>query len=212
VHDIAGMGVVERLAEIGSELGHVAVGEFAGQAQIAQRGSLHELADEVGMAAVLAELIERDDAGMIEARRSLGLAQDPPSDVSRDLEHLDRDGTLKSLVPGPVHGAEAPRAEALLDPEAIENQCAHHSLFRFDGRWGAPAGAQALLQRKGAARVTLHTSRLTRDQRETRLWTSSTRTQHSPPRQAMRRNAAAGASHRARRGSRSCCAAGSPSA
>jgi hypothetical protein len=166
VDDVAGVSVVERLAEVGPELGDVAVGELAGHAQLAQRYPLHELADEVGMAPVLAELIQGDDPGMVEARRCLRLAQDAPSHVSGDIEHLDRNRALQALVPSPVHGAETPRAEALLYPKAVEDQRAHHSSFRFDGWRALPAAPQALLQREGAVEMTLHTSRLTRDQRE----------------------------------------------
>ena len=85
-------------------------------------GAVDQLADQVGPAILLAELVERDDAAVVEPGRGLGLAQDPGPGLGAGIDHLDRDVALEPAVPGAVDGAEAAAAEPLLDPETIEYQ------------------------------------------------------------------------------------------
>ena len=76
------MGVVERLAEIGADLADLAVAERAVAVELGERVAVDQLGDEQGVAVLLPHLVEGDDAGVVEPRRRLGLAQhpaDPPS-------------------------------------------------------------------------------------------------------------------------------------
>ena len=107
------MGVGECLAQLGAELGDVAVRELAVGRQLVERGALDQLADEVSAAVALPQLVQRHDAGMVEPRRRLGLAQHPPSGAPAGLDHLDRDGALETLVEAAVDGARIrPRRSA----------------------------------------------------------------------------------------------------
>ena len=76
MHDAAGVGVGERLAEVGADLADVAVAERAAGAQLRQRLAGNQLGDQQRAPVVLAELVERDDPGVVEPRGGLGLAQD----------------------------------------------------------------------------------------------------------------------------------------
>ena len=75
--DAGRVGVGERGAELGADLGDVAVAELAPGGELAQVRALDELADEVGAAVLLAELVEGDDARVVEAGGGVRLAQDP---------------------------------------------------------------------------------------------------------------------------------------
>ena len=127
VDDAARVGVVERLAEIGADLADLAVAELALVGEPGQGRALDQLADQQGVAVLLAELVEGDDAGMVEPGRGLGLAQDPPAGLAALLDRLDRDRALEAAVPGLVDDAEAAAADAALDQEAVEHQGADQS-------------------------------------------------------------------------------------
>ena len=124
---------------------HVAVGDPARSRQLVERLALDQLADQVGVAAVLAELVERDDPAVVEPRRRLGLAQHPAARLAADLDHLDRDVALEALVPGAVDGAEAPGAEPLEQREPAENRVLTHraSCFATPGRRSCPPRARS---------------------------------------------------------------------
>ena len=77
VHDAARVGVRRARAEVGRCVADVAVGELALALALGQRALLDQLADQVGALAVLAQLVEGHDAGMVEPRDGLRLAQDP---------------------------------------------------------------------------------------------------------------------------------------
>ncbi len=129
VDDAARVGVVERLAEVGADLADFAVGELAGVGEAGQGRALDQLADQQRVAVLLAELVEGDDAGMVEPGRGLGLAQDPPAGLALLLDRLDRDRALEATVPGLVDDAEAAAADAALDQEAVENEGTDQSSF-----------------------------------------------------------------------------------
>jgi hypothetical protein len=78
VDDPVGVGVGERVAQVGADLGHVAIREPALRGQLVDGGPLHELADEEGVTISLPELVQGDDSRMTEAGGRLGLAQDAP--------------------------------------------------------------------------------------------------------------------------------------
>ena len=89
-------------------------------AELVEGRALDELGDEQGAAVLLAHLVEGDDAGMVEARRRLRLAQHAAAAGSAaGVDRLDRDRALQAAVPGLVDGAEAAAADAALDQEAV---------------------------------------------------------------------------------------------
>ena len=139
VDDPARVGMVEGLAEIGADLADLAVGELAGVGEPGQGRALDQLGDEQGVAVLLAHLIEGDDAGMVEPRRGLGLAQHPPSRLAALLDRLDRDRTLEATVPGLVDDAEPAAADAALDQEAVEHERTDQSSFYFASQGLSPA-------------------------------------------------------------------------
>ncbi len=122
VHDAARVGVVERLAEVGADLADLAVAERPLAGQAGEGRALDQLGDEQRVAVLLAHLIQRDDARMVEPGRRLCLAQHPPAGLAARLDRLDRDGPLEPPVPGLVDDAEAAAADAALDQKAVEHE------------------------------------------------------------------------------------------
>ena len=129
VDDAARVGVVERLAEVGADLADLAVAERAVVGEPGQGRALDQLGDEQGVAVLLAHLVEGDDAGVVEPRRRLGLAQHPPPGLAALLDRLDRDRALEAAVPGLVDDAEAAAADAALDQEAVEYEGTDQSSY-----------------------------------------------------------------------------------
>ena len=83
VDDAALVRVREAVAEIGRDLGHVAVAEPASARRRARVVARDELGHEDRPSIALAELVERDDRRMVEARGGLGLAQRRGRDPGR---------------------------------------------------------------------------------------------------------------------------------
>ena len=133
VDDAARVGVVERLAEVGADLADLAVGELTGGGEAGQGRALDQLGDEQGVAVLLSHLVEGDDAGMVEPRGGLGLAQDAAAGLPPLLDRLDRHRALEAAVPGLVDDAEAAATDAALDQEAVEHQGADHRSPNFAG-------------------------------------------------------------------------------
>ena len=114
VDDAALVGVAERVAEVLADLGDVAVGDGALARGAVERLSLDELGDEEGVAVALAQLVQRDDRRVVEARRRLGLAQDAIG--ARGLDLLDRDLALEALVEGLDRRCPSRRSRFALRP------------------------------------------------------------------------------------------------
>jgi hypothetical protein len=123
VDQAAGVGGVERAGH----LGHDGQGPGRGQAALApQQGRQVHPVDvahgDVEQPAVLAGLVDRDDAGMVDAGRDPRLAQEPPAEhvVGGQLgrEHLERDPAVEAQLHRPVDLAHAPAPQAGLDPVA----------------------------------------------------------------------------------------------
>ena len=143
VDDAARVGVVERLAEIGADLSDLAVAELAGAGKPRQRRALDQLGDQQGVAVLLAHLVERDDARMVEPGGGLRLAQHAATGLATLLDRLDRHRPLESAVPGLVDNAEAAAADAALDEEAVEDQRTDQSPYDFGVSAVPPALGQA---------------------------------------------------------------------
>src|SRR5215211_9259639 len=115
--DPAFVRVGKRLAHVGAEFGDLTVRQAPTSRQLRERRSLDQLADQQSSPILGPELIERDDARMVETRGGLRLARDASGIRASDLLH--RDLALKPLVERPVDGSHATRADALEEPEAI---------------------------------------------------------------------------------------------
>jgi hypothetical protein len=72
------VGVVQRVGQPRGHLGRLAEGRPAGGEQVGQRDPLDELADEVGGAVVLADLVNRDDGRAPQLGRAARGAQEAP--------------------------------------------------------------------------------------------------------------------------------------
>ena len=70
------VGVLQSVGEAGDQLGRLAEARPAGGQQVGQRHALDEVADEVGGAVVLADLVDRDDRRMAQLGGAAGLAQE----------------------------------------------------------------------------------------------------------------------------------------
>src|SRR5689334_14714387 len=123
--------MVESLAEVGADLADLAVAEGGVAIESRQARAVDELGGHQRVAVFLAELVKGDDAGMVEPRGGLGLAQDAVGVGRGGLDRLDRDGALQSPIPGLVDGAEAASADAALDQEAVEDERADHCTPRL---------------------------------------------------------------------------------
>ena len=98
-----------------ADLGVVLVGrQSLGEA--AARDQLH---GEVLLAVVLADLVDRHDAGVVEQGDGLGLVLEPAQLVvageHAGLDHLEGDGPVEADLPGLVDDAHAAAAQLLVD-------------------------------------------------------------------------------------------------
>ena len=114
----------------------------------ADRLAVHVAHDEVDQPLALADRVDRDDVGMGQPRRRLGLAGEPLADVLLEgelgREDLDRDAALEPLVAGPVHHAHPAAADLALDgvgvPQRLGEAC-RAAAYRPSRSWAvAPLG------------------------------------------------------------------------
>ena len=86
---------------------------------LAEVGPLDQLHAEVALAVVVADLVNRDDAGMIQQCHSLGLVLEPTQlplvGQHACLDHLERDGPVEAELPGLVDHAHAAPAKLFLN-------------------------------------------------------------------------------------------------
>ena len=112
-------GVVHRLGRLGQQRrGGPRVVAVGGQAvgEVAAGDQLH---GEVALAVVLAHLVDRHDAGVVEQRHRLGLVLEPPQLVvagqDAGADHLEGDGAVEADLAGAVDDAHAAAAELGVD-------------------------------------------------------------------------------------------------
>jgi hypothetical protein len=122
VDHTAGVGVVERLAQIGPDLPDLAVAEASLPGPARQRVAVDQLGDEQRVAVFFADLIEGHDPRVVEAGGGLGLAQHPSLLGAAGVDRLDRDRPLEPAVPGLIDDAEPATADPALDQETVEDQ------------------------------------------------------------------------------------------
>ena len=110
--------------------------------------ALHQLRDDVGLPVVLADIVDRDDVGMIERGERPGFLLEPlpAHGIARDVrrQDLDGDGPVQPLIARPPDFAHAAFAEL------IENFVA--------AQFAAGHGALVILRRRGPLKIggTLH--------------------------------------------------------
>ena len=129
VDDAARVGVVHRLGDLPHERGRAAAaGAARRRGPSGQARPVDEAHAEVVLPVVLADLVDRHDAGMVEVGRGLGLGAEP-----RDVglvgelpgqDHLEGDGPVEAQLPGLVddaHAAAGDLAKQLVVAEATEH-------------------------------------------------------------------------------------------
>ena len=116
------MGVGERRAEVGPQLGDLAVGELPARGEASHVRALDQLGHQVRAAALATELVEGDDARVVEPGRGVGLAHDSLDRLA--LDGLDGDRAAEPLVPGAVDYAVPTAADPLADREPSQNALA----------------------------------------------------------------------------------------
>ena len=102
--------------------------------ELAQRPAVDELHDDEGRLGILADLVDRDDRGVVQGRGRprLRLEAGEPLGVERELarEGLDRDVAPEARVPGPVdlpHPAGAQAVHDLVLPEPCSGRDVHQA-------------------------------------------------------------------------------------
>src|SRR5438128_716027 len=123
-------------------------------AQNPQRSPLDQFAHQVCPARIPAELVEGDDARMVETRGGLGLPQDAWVAGAGPFEALHGHPALEPLVPGAVDRAETAAAKAFTQHEPVENPLADHFICSFGAWLPPPAPTGGLGAATVAGRVT----------------------------------------------------------
>jgi hypothetical protein len=108
------VSVLEGLAQRDSDAGHVPVRDRPGLGQLRERSAPNELRDQVDVMVVRGQLVDPDDAWMVQPRRGARLALDPLSLAALARDHLHRDLALELLVPGEPYDAKSAGAQAAL--------------------------------------------------------------------------------------------------
>ena len=103
------------------------LGDVLAREAVAQRAAGHELHRDVRVPVDLADVVHRDDVGVVERRGRARLAHRPrPRDGTRAFvrplgEHdLERDAPAEPWIEGEVDAAHSPFAEDRLDHVAID--------------------------------------------------------------------------------------------
>ena len=104
----------EPFRHLRAEIQHIADRQRRPRQELAQRGPLDDLRHDVRRALVDADVVYRDDIGMVERAGGLRFAGEPtlPRRIgSRLCQDLDRDVAFQSRVARAIHFAHAARAE-----------------------------------------------------------------------------------------------------
>jgi hypothetical protein len=130
--------------------------------ELVERVSSHVLHDEVDQASLTLYSIDRNDVGMIQLGRSLGLLLKPGNELGivRHIRRQHLDGNLPlqyQVLSQEDHSHAAPPEQ--LDDLVTASQCAREPLCQLIGwvrrtdmgdftRWGAAVGAEAAIHRE----------------------------------------------------------------
>ena len=91
------VGVVQRVGDLGDQLGRLARRRAAAGQQVGQGHALDEVADQVGHPVVLADLVDRHDRRVPQLGHAAGLAQEAVA-APRPSARLPARGTLMATV------------------------------------------------------------------------------------------------------------------
>ncbi len=149
MHDALAMGVLERVAENDADTDDVLIGELPGFQQMVEGGAPHQLGDQIGALVVHRGLVQGDDARMRQARGHSRLAFEPAPHDPLAGKYLDRHVALEAFVAGLPDGPEGARAQAPIQPVAVEDQGRRRHLLATSVRspGGAGAGVPAVGRR-----------------------------------------------------------------
>ena len=142
VDDAALVGVGERLADVGAELGDLAVRDIPVGRQLGERRALDELAHEEAPGRRAPSSYSVTIAGWLRRAAAWASRSTRPASAPRDL--LDGDLALEALVEGAVDRSHATRADALEEAEAIHHHLTYHSGLGFRRRRTLPAALRKL--------------------------------------------------------------------
>src|SRR5262249_53889549 len=102
---------------------------------ICEAASVDQLHGEVALAGVLADLVDRDDPGVVELGDGLGLVLEPAelegAGPGAGADHLEGDGPVEAELPGPVdhaHGAVTQLAADLVVAEVAHASAAGEAI------------------------------------------------------------------------------------
>ncbi len=114
--DAVVVGELEGVADLGDDGQGLAGGEAAAVDEVAQGDAVHELHEQIKIAAGLAEVVDGDDVRVVEAGQGLGLAGEALGEggVGAALggEELEGDEAAEGFLAGLVNHAHAAAAEA----------------------------------------------------------------------------------------------------
>ena len=118
VHDPCGMGRGQRLGHLADEVHQLGQGGMPG-GERPQRPALDQFHDEVRLALVLVDIVDRTDMGMVQGGGGAGLTPEPLQRLGilgkPPWQELKGDGAVEAQVPGLVDDAHAPAAEDRFD-------------------------------------------------------------------------------------------------
>ena len=125
----------EPARDLGRVVEHLAYRDPASGQPLAQRLAFEELRDDVRRAVVFAEVVDREDAGMVQRRRRARLLLEPAQPVGvlreRRRQHLDRHLAVQPRVPRPIdlpHPARAERRQDLVGAHKSSGRKRHRVL------------------------------------------------------------------------------------
>ena len=90
--------------------------------QLRERSAPNQLGDQVDVVVVGRQLVDADDAGVVQPRGGTRLARDPLTLAALARDHLHGDLALQLLVPRQPHDAEPAGAQAALHPVAADDE------------------------------------------------------------------------------------------
>jgi hypothetical protein len=147
VHDAALVGVAQGAAHLQDQVHRVGWLQRTGLDQVGEAGALDELHhEEVAAVGQLAEVVERDDVGVVEGGEGLGLEQEALLEVGGQgvvvggAQHLDRHAAVHPQLARDVDRGHAAFRDAPLDHVAASDDAA--GLRGVDGTGGGGLAAQ----------------------------------------------------------------------
>ena len=135
VDDALGMGGDERIGHLGADPEHVRHRELPALHQLPERAALEQLHDQVGLAVLLADVVDGADVRMTQPRGRAGLALEPLAALRVVGEipgqHLERDRAVEPRVARPVDLPHPACAQRSGDSVGAEQHARLHDPLRW---------------------------------------------------------------------------------